>query len=454
MQKIWQKDYTLDKQVEAYCFSESAALDNKLITYDVICSLAHAKMLASVGAINGKEFKQLEKYLLQILKFAEKSQFIVVTQDEDVHTKVENYLIEKLGNAGKKLHTGRSRNDQVLGDLKLYTKDQLLLISTSVYELADTFLDLAKKHEFVPMPGYTHMQKAMPSSVGLWAASFAESLMDDLELLKSAYECNDQSPLGAGAAYGVPVNIDRQLTAKLLGFGKIQNNPLYAISSRLKVHLAAIQAVAQIMLTLSRFAADLLLFTTVEFDFFELDKKLTSGSSIMPQKQNLDAMEILRAKSQKINGYQQIIGAMLSGLPSGYNADFAESKGLLINAAETTLDSLKVCKLFVQSIEPKIENMASACTSELYATHAAYQLVSGGTSFRDAYKSIATNPSHVLSGDKLKVLRSSKHIGGSGNLGLAKVQTDLKVATQWWQAKEVFSTNAINKLLGVKGNEK
>lgn len=297
------------------------------------------------------------------------------------------------------------------------------------------------------MPGYTHMQKAMTSSVGMWSGSFAESLLDDLKLLKTVYMLNDQSPLGTGAAYGVSLPIDRTLTAKLLGFYKVQNNSLFTQVSRPKIQLLIMQTLVQIMLTLSRFAQDLLLFTTSEFDFFSLDPDLCTGSSIMPQKKNLDIMEYLRAKSHVVINYTNMVASTSSSLPSGYNADFGETKGPFMESFEITLKSLKIVDATIKSIKPNNTVLEKACTPELFATHQAYQLVKKGKSFRDAYKIVKKSLSHLEKYDPVQVLKETNHIGGPGNLRLGKIQEDLKKDVIWWNKQKINFEKAINELL-------
>lgn len=451
MKKLWEKNYTQDKLAEAYCFGDTVVLDNKLVTYDVLGSVAHAKMLVGIGIIKDEEFVRLKNCLLQIIELKNSDQFKVDLGDEDVHTKVENYLIEKLGDLGKKIHTGRSRNDQVLLDLRLYTKESIFYIATSCLNLIKTYLTFGEKYEFVPMPGYTHMQKAMPSSIGMWAGSFAESLLDDLELLKSAFIHNDQSPLGSGAAYGVSLPIDRELTSKLLGFAKVQQNCLYAQVSREKSHLSVMHSLIQIMLTLSRFAQDLLLFTTAEFNFFTVDQELCTGSSIMPQKKNLDVMEVLRARTQIIISQEQNVASIVAGLPSGYNADFGETKLAFMKSIDIALESLNLCLIVMDSIHPNINILKQACTSELYATHAVYQLVKKGMPFREAYQEIGSALDKLPVFDQIEVLKLSNHTGGCGNLNFSKVNADVKAKKKWWSAKQNFYIQAIN---GLKGGEK
>jgi len=446
MGKLWEKNYSQKKEAEAYCFGDTVVLDNKLVVQDALGSIAHAKMLVSIGILSNVEFTKLRQCLLKIIKLNNKGQFKVELGDEDVHTKVENYLIDKLGNLGKKIHTGRSRNDQVQVDLRLFTKDNLLDIAGICHQLIDSFINFALRYEFVPMPGYTHMQKAMPSSVGMWAGSFAESLIDDSELLKSAYIHNDQSPLGSGAAYGVSLPIDRDLSSKLLGFAKVQNNSLYAQVSRGKSHLSVMQALTQIMLTLSRFAQDLLLFTTTEFNFFTVDQELYTGSSIMPQKKNLDVMEILRARTQIVISQEQVIASLIAGLPSGYNADFGETKYSLMKTIEITKDSLEICVLVVKPIKLNIEILKKACTPDIFATHAAYQLVKEGISFRDAYKQVGLSLEKLPQFDPIDILKVSSHIGGPGNLQLKKILVKANQANKWWEKKHQYYLQSLKAL--------
>lgn len=447
MKKLWEKDIKANKQVEHYCFSEGVVLDNNLIKEDVYGSIAHAQALKKLKIITDDETKKLTETLKEILKLVEAGKFVVGKDDEDVHTKVENYLTKKLGETGKKIHTARSRNDQIAVDLRLYTKKQLLDTASSIKRLIEVFISFAQKYEFVPMPGYTHMQKAMPSSVGMWMGSFAESLLDDYKILQTTYELNDQCPLGAGASYGVSLPIDRELTAKYLGFSKVLNNSLYAVSSRSKSHTVVMQALVQVMLTLSRFAQDMLLFTTSEFNFFSVNEKLCTGSSIMPQKKNLDIMEFLRAKTYVVIGYEQIVSSITAGLPSGYNADFSETKEPFMKSFKIVENSLEIVKLVTKSMKPNIKVLEKSMTSELYATHAAYELVKKGMPFREAYVKIGKSLNKLPQYNTMEVLKTSKHIGGTGNLGLEKKEKELQKQKEFWDKEKEKFEKTINSLL-------
>ncbi len=315
--KLWSKGYELEPLIERYEAGRNAALDAALVRYDIWGSLAHARMLAATGLLDRAEWQAVHAGLLAMLADAEAGRLQPTTAQEDVHTLVEQALTERLGAAGKKLHTGRSRNDQVLLDLRLYARDQLLGAAEGAIDTAATLLALARRHEWTPMPGYTHMQRAMLSSVGLWAAAYAEALLDDLIPLAAAYALNDQSPLGSAAAYGVPLPLDRALVARLLGFSRVHHNVLTAANARGKIEAAVVGALALLMLDLGKWAQDVLLFTTNEFGFFSFPAELTAGSSIMPQKRNLDALELVRARAHTVIAQQAQMLHTLAGLPSG-----------------------------------------------------------------------------------------------------------------------------------------
>jgi argininosuccinate lyase len=462
MTKLWQKGYQLNEQVERFEAAQNSLLDARLIRHDVWGSLAHAAMLAKIGVLTEQEHRVLKDTLCSILQLEASHEFIVTVADEDVHTGVENYLAATAGAAGKKIHMARSRNDQVLVDLRLYGKEQLHSVAAGLCGLCSALLELAGTHMSTPMPGYTHMQRAMLSSVGLWAASFAEALLDDEQLLSAAYKLNDQSPLGSAAGYGVPITIDRQYCADLLGFSRVQNNVIYVQNSRGKIEAAIVQALAQIMLDLSKLAQDILLFTTVEYGFFHVPQELCTGSSIMPQKRNLGVMELVRARTQTMLALQQQILGIVSGLPSGYNMDYQETKRPFIEALDLAQDSLEICTLVASSLGVNAARLAAACTFELFAADRAYELATvARLPFRDAYRIVGAEvtaqldrhlPLPVESQEQLAArLAARSHLGGAGNLGLAQAQERLAEAgADWEQRKETF-TAAIQKLVGNEG---
>lgn len=388
--KLWQKGKKpVDKQVEAFTVGNDYLVDYKLLKYDCIASIAHAKMLEKMRLLTPFERKKLEKEFKKIPKMAESKKFMIRVEDEDCHAAIENHLTKKLGKAGKKIHSFRSRNDQVLVALRLYSKDEIVQTGEIVEEVVNELKNFAKKNRKVKMPGYTHMQKAMPSSAGLWASAFADSLQDDLRLLESSKAIIDQNPLGSGAGYGFPVKTDRKLTTSLLGFKKTQKNPVYCANSRGKFESIIIFCLAQIMLDLNKLAVDLLLFSTKEFGYFYLPGEFYTGSSIMPQKSNPDILEILRAKNFSVQGDLFKTISTISNLPSGYNRDFQLTKEPLVNSFETTKESLKTAARIIQNLKVNKEKCRQAMTSEIFATEVALKKTLKGTPFRDAYRQAA-----------------------------------------------------------------
>src|SRR6266704_5290029 len=402
--------------------------------------------------------------LCKVLELEEEHAFTVTLEDEDVHTCVENFLAANAGPVGKKIHMARSRNDQVLVDLRLYGKEQMHNIMTRLCNLCLAFIELADTHADVPMPGYTHMQRAMLSSVGLWASSFAEALLDDEKLLSAAYQLNDQSPLGSAAGYGVPIDIDRQYCSDLLGFSRVQNNVIYVQNSRGKIEAAIVQALAQTMIDLSKLAQDILLFTTVEYGFFQMPQELCTGSSIMPQKRNLGVMELVRARTQTMLALQQQILGIVSGLPSGYNMDYQETKRPFMEALDLVQESLEICTLVVGTFDVNTERLIAACTFELFAADRAYELATvANLPFRDAYRIVGAEvtalldrhqPLPVESQEQLRErLAARSHLGGAGNLGLAQTHERLTQAQNTWTERTAKFTTAIANLVGTPTQE-
>ena len=459
MTKLWQKGYQLNEQVEHFEAAQNSLLDARLIRHDVWGSLAHIAMLTKIGVLTESEHQVLQETLRNVLELEAEHAFTITLEDEDVHTCVENYLAAHAGAAGKKIHMARSRNDQVLLDLRLYSKEQLHNVAVKLCHLCSALLELAGAHTAIPMPGYTHMQRAMLSSVGLWAASFAEALLDDEQLLSAAYKLNDQSPLGSAAGYGVPIAIDRQYCADLLGFSRVQHNVIYVQNSRGKIEAAIVQALAQIMLDLSKLAQDILLFSTVEYGFFQIPQELCTGSSIMPQKRNLGVMELIRARTQTMLALQQQILGIVSGLPSGYNMDYQETKRPFMEALDLVQESLEICTLVVSKLEVNTERLTAACTFELFAADRAYDLAAvAKLPFRDAYRIVGAEvtaqldrhlPLPVESQEQLaERLAARSHLGGAGNLGLPQVQKQLEDAKAAWERRAETFTAAIQQLVG------
>lgn len=387
--KLWQKNYSLNKQVEKFTVGDDYKIDQKLVKYDCLASIAHAKMLNKIGILTKTECNKLIAVLNEIIKSDGRGEFVIKQEDEDCHTAIENYLIKKLRSIGKKIHTARSRNDQILTALRLYYKDEIKGIVQLVDELVKVLISFKDKHGTVEMPGYTHMRKAMPSSVGMWAESFIESMYDNKTLLLDMAKLVDQSPLGTGAGYGLPIEVDRKLTAELLGFKKIQKNPIYVQNSRGKFESSILHALSQIMFDLNKMASDILVFSMPEFGYFELPSKLCTGSSIMPHKKNPDVLELLRAKYHQIVSYEFEVKSVIGNLISGYNRDLQLTKEPMINGFKITKECLGVMRLFLEKLQVNRENCKKAMTKELYAAEKAYKLVEKGIPFRDAYEKVS-----------------------------------------------------------------
>src|SRR5579884_1544022 len=457
MPKLWQKGYRLNEQVERFEAAQNSVLDARLVRHDVWGSLAHAAMLHHIGILKTAEYQTIREHLCDILEQAAQNAFVIKPSDEDVHTSVENYLSQTAGAAGRKIHTARSRNDQVLLDLRLYGKEQLHAISSRLCTLCAALLNFAEQHKDVPMPGYTHMQRAMLSSMALWSASHAEALLDDEQLLSAAYALNDQSPLGSAAGYGVPIAIDRQFVAERLGFSRVQNNVIYVQNSRGKIEAAIVQALTQIMLDLSKFAQDVLLFSTVEYGFLLIPQELCTGSSIMPQKRNLGVMELVRARTQTMLALQQQILGIVTGLPSGYNMDYQETKRPFMEALDLVQDSLGICTLVVSNLQANTERLVAACTFELFAADRAYDLaIAANMPFRDAYRIVGAEVTAQLDRRKpfpvesheqlLERLKARSHLGGAGNLGLEQSYNRLEAVQSAWKERRTHFEETIQKL--------
>jgi len=387
--KLWQKNKTqLNSFIEHFETKDDLLCDQKLIPYDVYGSLAHAKMLCKINILTNDELQKLEKGLKEILELNKEGKFILEAGDEDIHTKIENFLTEKYGEVGKKIHTARSRNDQVLTAMRLFSKAEIEKIQEEITTLMNIFKTFHKNYGNLPMPGYTHMQKAMPTTIGMWIGSFIDSLEDDSKMLQAAYDLIDQSPLGSAAGFGVPIKLDRKYSADLLNFKKVQQNPIYCQQTRGKFEAAMLATFVQILMTINKFASDVLLFTTQEFNYFNASGEVTTGSSIMPQKKNLDLAELLRSKVHLVLGHYTQIISLNANLISGYNRDYQESKKPFMESIEITMQSIQAMQILVQNLKPNKEALENAMTQELYATEEALNLVLKGESFRNAYQKV------------------------------------------------------------------
>ena len=445
--KLWSKGYEVEPLIERYEAGRNATLDGALARYDLYGSLAHARGLLKARLLDDSEWRAIHDALCAMLDDAAQGTLAPTVAHEDIHTVTENALIERIGATGKKLHTGRSRNDQALVDLRLFAKEALLDIASAALDTANELLGLAERHEWTPMPGYTHMQRAMLSSVGLWAAAHAEALLDDCGPLIAAFALNDQSPLGSAAAYATELPLDRAYVAQLLGFARPHHNVLTTANSRGKGEAAVVQALALIMLDLSKFAQDTLLFTTSEFGFFTAPQELCDGSSIMPQKRNLSALELMRARAQTVIALQGQMLATLAGLPSGYNMDYQETKAPFIEALDICGESLRVAGLYASRLEVNRDRLEAACSTELFAADRANSLAQSGTPFRDAYRLVAADPAAQDAGDLVARLHARTSEGAPGNLGLSQTRRRLADERAAWQGRRAHLAAALTALV-------
>ena len=418
MSKLWKKTSTkLHPDVEAYTAGTDHIFDMHILPYDIAASRVHAQGLQKAGVLTKKERMRIDATLSDILKKFRLGEITITTADEDCHTVIENHLVRALGPTGKKIHTGRSRNDQVAVAMRLYMKDHLHMIREGVIDLSKIFIEKAKAHAEMPMPGYSHTQQAMLGSVGHYFASFAESLLDDADYLAYTVKYIDKCPLGSAAGFGTSIQIDREFTARALGFASVQVNTLYCQTSRGKFESAYMEALAQLMLTLGRFANDMVLFTSQEFDYFSVDDSLVTGSSIMPHKRNLDVLELVRGNVSVVIGNQLMVKDVTKNLISGYNRDGQLIKKPLIESTDIVVKSLEVVSLVLTRLTAKPESIIAKINPAIFTADYANQLVmEKGIPFRDAYKEAArVVPAPV---DFEANIRSKKSLGAPGNLSL------------------------------------
>ena len=430
MTKLWQKevsDSDIQKKIESFTVGSDKVWDLYLAKSDVLGSLAHAKMLQNIGLISINELAELEDGLLQILKSIEARTFIIEEGVEDVHSQIEILLTRNKGEVGKKIHSGRSRNDQSLVDIKLFIREELKNISKKVAVVFHQLLDLSEQHQTTLLPGYTHMQLAMPSSFGLWFGAYAESLSDDLELLIAAYHVANKNPLGSGAGFGSSFPLNRQMTTDLLGFEQMNYNVVYAQMTRGKTEKITAMALATIAATLSRFSSDVCLYMNQNFDFISFPKEFTTGSSIMPHKKNPDVFELIRGKCNRIQALPNELTLLMNNLTSGYHRDMQLTKECLFPALIEINGCLDILALMLENIEVKDNSIADEKYQTIFTVEAVNNLVLSGVPFRDAYKIIADQVENKTFKANTKL--NHVHEGSIGNLCTAqiKIQFEKKI---------------------------
>ncbi|HOH74247.1 MAG: argininosuccinate lyase [Paludibacteraceae bacterium] len=387
-QKLWEKDTKVNSEIERFTIGKDREMDMYLAKYDVIGSMAHITMLESIGLLTPKELTTLLLGLKEIYKEIESGHFIIDENVEDIHSQVELVLTDKLGDMGKKIHSGRSRNDQVLLDLKLFSRAKIQEIATETHLLFNTLLTQSEQYKSVLMPGYTHLQIAMPSSFGLWFGAYAESLVDDMQLLLAAFKVCNRNPLGSAAGYGSSFPLNRQKTTDLLGFDSMNYNVVYAQMGRGKMERTVSTALASIANTIAKLAFDSCLFTSQNFGFIKLADEFTTGSSIMPHKKNPDVFELTRAKCNKIQGIPQQINLITNNLPSGYFRDLQIIKELFIPMFDELIECIRMTRYIIEKVEINTHILDDKKYQAIFSVEEVNKQVLSGIPFRDAYKNI------------------------------------------------------------------
>jgi argininosuccinate lyase len=419
MAKIWQKSVTVNELVENFTVGRDRELDAQMAAFDVLGSLAHTRMLNSVGLLDEEDLNLVQKELKTIYKEIQAGSFTIEPDVEDVHSQVEMLLTRRIGDAGKKIHSGRSRNDQVLVDLKLFFRHELQEVVEEVETLFELLIELSEKHKDVLLPGYTHLQIAMPSSFGLWFGAYAESLVDDIELLLAAYKITNKNPLGSAAGYGSSFPLNRTLTTELLGFENLNYNVVYAQMGRGKTERVIAQALSSIAATLAKMAMDQTLYLSQNFAFVSYPDNLTTGSSIMPHKKNPDVWEIMRGKCNRLQALPNDVALMTTNLPSGYHRELQLLKELLFPAFGELKQCLHMAAFMLQHIEVKKNILDDPKYAYLFSVDEVNKLVLEGMPFRDAYKHIgAAIEQGNFNPDKKA---NHTHEGSIGNLNNDKI---------------------------------
>ena len=413
----------VDPDVLDYTVGEDPVLDRELVKWDAAGTAAHVTMLSRMKLPKGTppvvtpaEAVKVRRELAAVVDEFRTGKFEIRESDQDVHMAVERRLTETLGDLGKKIHTGRSRNDQVAVDVRLHIKDQLLATEGEVAALASSLLSFGKKHSLLPLVGRTHLQPAMPSSVGVWASGHAEMILDQVTNLEAAYGINDLCPLGSAAGYGVPLPLDRNLTSSLLGFSRPLHNVFGASMARGEDEAALLSALAQLMVVLSRLAEDLIIFSMPEFAYFKLPREYCTGSSIMPQKYNPDVLELVRSKAAIVVGLQTAALTQLHAMPGGYNRDLQDSKGLYMKGLSITRTTLRILAKVVDGVSVDEDKLRAGFIPGVFATDAALRQVAAGVPWREAYHDVRDHLERLESEDADSAVLAKRHLGATNGL--------------------------------------
>ena len=442
--KLWEKNFEINKEIERFTVGRDREMDLYLAKYDVLGSMAHITMLESIGLLGSDELPQLLDALKDIYALCERGEFRIEDDVEDVHSQVELLLTRRLGDMGKKIHSGRSRNDQVLVDLKLFTRHELIDIAAEVKSLFDELIAKSNQYRDVLMPGYTHLQIAMPSSFGLWFGAYAESLADDMLFLQAAYKMTNRNPLGSAAGYGSSFPLNRTMTTELLGFDSMDYNVVYAQMGRGKMERNVGFAIATIAGTIAKMAFDACLFNSQNFAFVKLPKECTTGSSIMPHKKNPDVFELIRAKSNKLQAIPQQVTLIMNNLPVGYFRDLQIIKEVFLPAFGELKDCLQMAAYIINRIEVNEHILDNPMYDPIFSVEEVNRLAADGMPFRDAYKKVGLD----IEAGTFKASRDIHHTheGSIGNLCNDRIEALMQQTLDGFNFERV--TNAERKLLG------
>lgn len=438
--KLWQKNYTVNQWIDTFTVGDDRELDMHMAKFDVLGSLAHTLMLEKVGLLNTDELKQVQAGLKTIYSEIEAGTFTIEPGVEDVHSQVEMLLTARLGDVGKKIHSGRSRNDQVLVDIKMFMRHELMRVVESYKLLFDLLQQLSNTHADKLLPGYTHLQLAMPSSFGMWFGAYAEAITDDMELLLAAYRSANKNPLGSAAGYGSTFPLDRQLTTELLGFETLNYNSVFAQMSRGKTERSIAYALATVASTLAKLAYDVVLYMNQNFGFISFPDELTTGSSIMPHKKNPDVFELIRGKCNLVQALPAEVMMLTNNLPSGYHRDLQLTKDVMFPAFAKIIECIDITTYMLSQVRVKEGILDNAAYDTLFSVDAVNNLVIGGTPFRDAYKVVG---GEIANGCFSRPAQQEyHHLGSIGNLANGYIKELME------KSIEKFNFDMVTRALG------
>jgi argininosuccinate lyase len=443
--KLWQKDVNLNRDIEKFTVGDDHIYDLVLAKYDVLGSMAHARMLRDTNLLNNEEWKVIDAGLKKIYEKVKGNEFRIEDGVEDIHSQVEKLLTEITGDPGKKIHTGRSRNDQVLLDLRLYFRDEIITLSDSLMNLSEQLIDLGEKHSDVFMPGYTHLQAAMPSSFGLWFGAYAECIAEDVELFHSVFHIINRNPLGSAAGYGSSFPINRQITTSLLGFDAMNVNSIAAQMGRGRTERLLSSVLAQAADTLGRMASEICLYMGQDFGFFKFPDELTTGSSIMPHKKNPDVFELIRGKCNLVKALFPEMMMISSNLPSGYNRDYQLYKGRMIWGLTTFKECADMMNFMIRQVVINRELKTQEKYKYIFSVELVNEYVKNGMSFREAYKKV----SEIIESGKFSIPAISQytHEGSTGNPGNKTISLKLAESREFFHARSVLIKSKYDQLI-------